>query len=44
MDTLNKHTQLRDFKNAVGYVPYDERQRQKDLAMELMKKKQEEKD
>ncbi len=22
-ETINKHTQLREFKNAVGYVPVD---------------------
>ena len=24
-DTINKHTQLREFKNAIGYVPVDQR-------------------
>lgn len=28
-DTLMKHLQLREFKNTVGYVPVDERERQK---------------
>ena len=41
LNTINKHTQLRDFKNSVGHVAYDERQVQKELAMEKMKKQAE---
>eukprot|EP00347_Sterkiella_histriomuscorum_P014310 403361362 len=41
-DTINKHTQLREYKNAIGYVPVDQRQVQKEHAVESMKRQYEE--
>lgn len=37
-DTLAKHTRIREFKTAVGYVPVDERIQQKEMAIENMQK------